>query len=63
MLDAYQKARYDDIKLRVAGITALNRTSMSSDQTLHDLRSKGIELLHGIAPVRHGLMKLGLGAK
>ena len=63
MLDAYQKARYDDIRLRVAGITALNRTSMSSDQTLHDLRSKGIELLHGIAPVRHGLMKLGLGAK
>lgn len=63
MLDAYQKARYGDVKLRVAGITALNRTSMTSDQTLRDLRAKGIDLLHGIGPVRHGLMKLGLGAK
>lgn len=63
MLDAYQKARYGDVKLRVAGITALNRTSMVSDQTLRDLRAKGIDLLHGIGPVRHGLMKLGLGAK
>ena len=63
MLDAYQKARYGDVKLRVAGITALNRTSMASDQTLRDLRAKGIDLLHGIGPVRHGLMKLGLGAK
>lgn len=63
MLDAYQKARYSDVKLRVAGITALNRTSMASDQTLRDLRAKGIDLLHGIGPVRHGLMKLGLGAK
>jgi 2-octaprenyl-6-methoxyphenol hydroxylase len=63
MLDAYQKARYGDVKLRVAGITALNRTSMASDQTLRDLRAKGIDLLHGVGPVRHGLMKLGLGAK
>lgn len=63
ILDAYQTARYGDVKLRVAGITALNRTSMVSDQTLRDLRAKGIDLLHGIGPVRHGLMKLGLGAK
>ncbi|MEC7668484.1 MAG: FAD-dependent monooxygenase, partial [Pseudomonadota bacterium] len=63
MLDAYQKARYGDVKLRVAGITALNRTSMASDQYLRDLRAKGIDLLHGIAPIRQGLMKLGLGAK
>ncbi|SEG06813.1 2-octaprenyl-6-methoxyphenol hydroxylase [Thalassococcus halodurans] len=63
MLDAYERARYGDVKLRVAGITALNRTSMASDQTLRDLRAKGIDLLHGVGPVRHGLMKLGLGAK
>ncbi|UWQ98505.1 UbiH/UbiF family hydroxylase [Rhodobacteraceae bacterium S2214] len=62
MLDAYQKARHGDIKLRVNGIDALNRASMSNAPFLQDLRVAGIKALHDAAPVRRGLMKLGLGA-
>jgi len=63
MLDAYARQRHPDIKLRVAGIDALNRASMTGDPGLQTLRAKGIEALYGVAPIRRGLMQLGLGAK
>ena len=62
MLDAYQKARHRDIALRVRGVDALNRASMTGSPLMHDLRSLGIKMLHDIAPVRKRLMALGLGA-
>jgi len=52
-----------DLKLRVAGVSALNMTSMSGHPFSHDLRAKGIEALHQIAPVRKSLMRLGLGMR
>lgn len=62
MLDAYARARMPDIALRVAGITALNRMSQAGQPVMQDLRGLGIDLLHGIKPVRTTLMRLGLGA-
>ena len=63
MLDAYARKRHADMKLRIKGIDALNRASIAGHPTLQALRSKGIEALYGIAPVRKTLMQLGLGAR
>lgn len=63
MLAAYARARHGDIKLRVWGIDALNRTSMLGNAAAQDLRARGIKALYGIAPLRRGLMQLGLGAR
>lgn len=63
MLDGYARARHPDIKLRVTGIDALNRASIAGSPMMQSLRSKGIEALYGITPVRQTLMKMGLGAR
>ena len=62
MLDAYHNARHTDVKLRVNGIDALNRASMSGSPAFQQLRVAGIKALYEAKPVRRGLMKLGLGA-
>ncbi|PRY78400.1 2-octaprenyl-6-methoxyphenol hydroxylase [Yoonia maritima] len=62
MLDAYARARHPDIKLRIAGIDALNRASISGGALAQELRAKGIQMLYGLTPVRRKLMELGLGA-
>ena len=62
MLDAYARKRHADIKLRVTGIDALNRASIAGSPVFQTLRSKGIEALYGVSPVRRTLMQLGLGA-
>ena len=62
MLDTYARKRHPDIKLRVTGIDALNRASMAGNPLAQTLRTKGIEALYGVAPVRRSLMQLGLGA-
>ena len=61
MLDAYHARRIADIRTRVAGVSLLNRTSMASDPMLRDMRAAGLDLLHGVRPLRRGLMHLGLG--
>lgn len=63
MLDAYHKARIGDIRLRVAGITMLNRTSMLSAPPLRDARAAGLNALYSFAPLRKSIMQMGLGAK
>ena len=62
MLDAYARARERDIRLRVTGIDMLNRVSMSGMPGLRGLRAAGLRVLHDVAPLRRGLMRLGLGA-
>jgi 2-octaprenyl-6-methoxyphenol hydroxylase len=62
MLDSYARKRHPDIKLRVTGIDALNRASIAGSPTMQALRTKGIEALYGVAPVRKTLMQMGLGA-
>lgn len=57
-LDAYARARMGDVRLRALGIGVLNRASQGG---LGPLRAWGLGLLHDLAPVRRGLMRLGLG--
>ena len=61
MLDAYHKSRYADLKLRVQGITMLNRASMFDDQPLRDLRATGLNALYALPQVRKTLMQMGWG--
>jgi 2-octaprenyl-6-methoxyphenol hydroxylase len=61
MLDQYARARHNDIKLRSAGIDALNRASIAGGPLSQDLRAQGIRMLYGLSPVRRKLMQLGLG--
>lgn len=63
LLKRYSRARRPDVALRVTGIDLLNRTSMLTPKPLRDLRRGGIAALHGLAPLRRSLMKLGLGAQ
>ncbi|MDX8348418.1 UbiH/UbiF family hydroxylase [Cognatiyoonia sp. IB215446] len=62
MLANYARKRHPDIKLRVAGIDALNRASIAGNPMVQNMRARGIEALYGITPIRRSLMKLGLGA-
>jgi len=61
-LQAYEKARKGDIDLRIRGVDALNRAAMAEGEALRDLRLKGLQALHGFAPLRTSIMKKGLGA-
>ena len=62
ILDRYARQRHPDIRLRVAGIDALNRASIAGSPLAQALRGRGIAALYGFAPVRRGLMQMGLGA-
>ncbi len=62
MLAAYQNARHGDIRLRVAGVDALNRASIAGNPLVRDLRSLGIRAIHDAVPIRRKAMELGLGA-
>ncbi|MFV2034926.1 MAG: UbiH/UbiF family hydroxylase, partial [Halocynthiibacter sp.] len=62
MLRAYNR-RHAEVRLRVAGIDALNRASMLGAQGLRDLRAGALSTLYSVAPVRKSLMRLGLGAR
>lgn len=63
MLDAYARGRLADIRIRIAGIDALNRASMAEARPLRDLRALGLNAIHGLKPLRKSLMQIGLGAK
>ncbi|XDA99405.1 UbiH/UbiF family hydroxylase [Sulfitobacter sp. LCG007] len=63
MLDAYHRARIGDIRLRVEGVSLLNRASQASNPALRGARALGLDLLHGSAPLRQRLMRLGLGLR
>ena len=63
MLEAYHKARYSDITLRVRGIDLLNRASQASGTIARDARAAGLSALYGAAPVRKMLMQMGLGIR
>ncbi|MEP1518747.1 UbiH/UbiF family hydroxylase [Ascidiaceihabitans sp.] len=61
MLDAYQKARLSDVRLRVTGIDLLNRASQVAHPALRDARAMGLNAIYGLGPVRKTLMQMGLG--
>ncbi|MEP2640767.1 UbiH/UbiF family hydroxylase [Roseobacter sp.] len=61
MLDAYHKARHNDISLRVQGINMLNRASQVRAPMLRDARATALNALYAMGPVRRMLMQMGLG--
>ncbi len=61
--DAYHRNRHLEVQARVMGIDLLNRASMASAPGLRDLRAKALELLYGTRPLRHTLMRTGLGLR
>ncbi|GFE48722.1 2-octaprenyl-6-methoxyphenyl hydroxylase [Roseobacter cerasinus] len=61
MLDAYHKARYADVTLRVRGIDLLNRASQVRAPLLRDARATALNALYAMGPVRRMLMQMGLG--
>ena len=63
MLDAYHKARFADIQLRVRGIDLLNRASQASSPAARDARAMGLNALYAMPPVRKMLMQMGLGMR
>ncbi len=63
MLEAYHKARYGDVTLRVRGIDLLNRASQASAPMARQARAAGLGALYGAAPVRKMLMQMGLGMR
>ncbi|MBA4490439.1 UbiH/UbiF family hydroxylase [Paracoccus sp. S1E-3] len=60
-LEAFQRRRWREARLRIAGIDLLNRASMLTPRALRDLRAAGLGAIYGIAPVRRLMMKAGLG--
>lgn len=63
MLEAYTRRRWPEVALRVAGVDALNRASMARPGPLRDLRKLALDAFYGAAPVRRGLMRLGMGTR
>ncbi|WP_417587948.1 UbiH/UbiF family hydroxylase [Pararhodobacter oceanensis] len=63
MLQAYERRRALEVKLRQVGVDALNRASMLESRPLRDLRAGALNALYSVAPVRRGLMQLGIGMR
>lgn len=63
MLDAYEKGRHPEVRLRVTGIDMLNRASMAGAQGLRDMRAGMLNAFYAVGPVRKTLMKAGLGIR
>ncbi|MFV0300931.1 MAG: UbiH/UbiF family hydroxylase [Paracoccus sp. (in: a-proteobacteria)] len=60
-LQRYGRARRSEALLRLMGIDALNRASMAGARPLRDLRAAGLGAIHAITPLRHLLMRAGMG--
>ena len=61
MLSRYHTRRWPEARARLTGIDALNRAAMAGAPPLRDLRAAALGALHGLAPVRKAVMRLGLG--
>ncbi|QUS34921.1 UbiH/UbiF family hydroxylase [Falsirhodobacter algicola] len=61
MLEAYHRRRHGTVRLRAAGIGALNRASMLAPPMMRDLRAALLGGLHAARPLRRALMRAGMG--
>ncbi len=61
MLARYERRRLPALVARVAGIDMLNRASMAGSPAWRGLRARAMAALHDVAPLRRGLMRLGMG--
>jgi len=62
-LKEYQKNRIFDIRQRVAGVSALNQISISSNKLVQNIRAFGLENFFQIPAIKHSTMKLGMGSR
>ncbi len=60
-LNEYQKNRIFDIRQRVAGVSTLNRISISSNKLVQNVRAFGLENFFQVPAIKHATMKLGMG--
>jgi len=61
--EAYHRQRHREAQARVTGIDLLNRASMANSPGLRDLRAKALDALYSARPLRHVLMRAGLGVR
>ena len=61
LLRTYHRARHGDVKLRMAGVDFLNRTSIARNPLLKAARPWGLEAIHTLPPIRKALMRMGVG--
>ncbi len=61
MLAAYHRRRHAEVTARVAGVAALNAASIAGTRPLQALRAAGLDILHGLPPLRRALMHAGMG--
>ena len=62
MLARYQRRRWPELSARIKGVDLLNRASMAQSEKLRALRLKGLQMLHGMKPLRQMAMKAGMGS-
>lgn len=62
-LSTYQRRRWPVLAARMTGIGLLNRTSRGGPMMPPAVRALAIGAIHDIAPLRHALMRLGLGGR
>jgi len=62
MLASYSKQRDSDIRRRARVIDLFNRVTRSGDTGLQAIRLAGLKAVHDIAPLRHQIMRRGMGA-
>jgi 2-octaprenyl-6-methoxyphenol hydroxylase len=63
VLKAFEAARKPDIAARARVIDAFNRVARSGEAAVQAVRLAGLKAVHGIAPVRKGVMRAGLGPR
>jgi 2-octaprenyl-6-methoxyphenol hydroxylase len=61
MLAAYARRRHPEVIARAAGVDALNRASIAGGGAWREVRGRVMAMMHDLAPVRRGLMRLGMG--
>ncbi|MBM9594737.1 FAD-dependent monooxygenase [Roseitranquillus sediminis] len=60
-LAAYVRAREADVRARATAIDLFNRICRSNEAPVQALRQAGLAAVHGLAPLRRGVMRAGLG--
>ena len=61
LLETYHNERINDIRMRVFGVTLLNKISQNENRIVHDMRAYGLRSLYGNSLARKIAMELGLG--
>ena len=63
MLAKYERQRAPDIRARVGAIDLFNRVTRSGDRRMQALRLAGLRMVYDLPPVRHAVMRAGMGAR